>query len=66
MINSALPLEKFLQRRRFIKVRPFLLGDILDFGGNKEELSSFVKDRYLAINYDHSAMDNAFLIRLFV
>lgn len=40
-------------------VKPYLAGDVLDFGGNKGELKKFVKGRYLAVNYNHSAMNNA-------
>jgi len=49
-----------LQNYRFKMVKPYLAGDVLDFGGNREELKKFVKGKYLAVNYDHSAMDNIY------
>ena len=58
MINSTLFLEKILQRLRFRKVKPYLYGDILDFGGNEGELKEFVKGKYYVVNYDHSLLDN--------
>ena len=36
--------EKFLQNYRFKIVKPYLNGDVLDFGGNKGELKKFVKE----------------------
>jgi cyclopropane fatty-acyl-phospholipid synthase-like methyltransferase len=57
MIDSSMFLEKFLQDYRFKMVRPYLIGDVMDFGGNKGELKKFVKGRYLIINYDHSLME---------
>lgn len=51
-------MEKFLQDYRFKKVKPYLIGDVLDFGGNKGELKKFVKGKYLVVNYDHSVMNN--------
>jgi len=58
MINSSMFLEKFLQNYRFKMVRPYLIGDVLDFGGNEGELKKLVKGKYLAVNYDHSVMKN--------
>lgn len=52
-------LEKFLQNYRFKIARPYLIGDVLDFGGNEGELKKIVKGKYLAVNYDHSAMKDA-------
>jgi len=57
MIDSSIFLEKFLQNYRFRIARPFLIGDVLDFGGNEGELEKLVKGKYLAVNYDHSVMD---------
>ncbi|MFZ5340754.1 MAG: methyltransferase domain-containing protein [Candidatus Micrarchaeota archaeon] len=39
-------------------IKPYLIGDVLDFGGNEGELKKFVKGKYLVVNYDHSAMEN--------
>lgn len=50
-------MEKFLQKYRFRAAEPYLVGDVLDFGGNEGELKQLVKGRYLAVNYDHSLMD---------
>jgi 2-polyprenyl-3-methyl-5-hydroxy-6-metoxy-1,4-benzoquinol methylase len=58
MINSSRLLEAFLQQSRFKKVRPYLNGDVLDFGGNKGELRKFVEGSYTLVNYDHSPMEN--------
>ena len=52
--------EKFLQNYRFKIVKPYLNGDVLDFGGNKGELKKFVKGEYFQINYDHSSMVNIY------
>jgi len=57
MIDTAIFFEKFLQTLRFKKVRPYLIGDVLDFGGNKGELGKFVTGKYLAVNYDWSALE---------
>lgn len=59
MLDSSRFIDKFLQNRRFKQVRPFLIGDVLDFGGNRGELRKFVRGGYLEVNYDHSVMDNA-------
>jgi 2-polyprenyl-3-methyl-5-hydroxy-6-metoxy-1,4-benzoquinol methylase len=58
MIDSSRFLEGFLQQFRFKKVRPFLNGDVLDFGGNEGELQKFVNGTYTLVNYDHSPMKN--------
>nr|WP_319271801.1 methyltransferase domain-containing protein [uncultured Draconibacterium sp.] len=58
MINSSLLLEKKLQHLRFNKVKTYLKGDVLDFGGNRGELKEFVKGHYYLVNYDHSIIDN--------
>jgi 2-polyprenyl-3-methyl-5-hydroxy-6-metoxy-1,4-benzoquinol methylase len=58
MINTSIFLERFLQNYRFKVVKKYLIGDVLDFGGNEGELKKLVKGRYLAVNYDHSAMEN--------
>ena len=59
MIDSSMFFEKLLQKYRFKKVKPYLIGDVLDFGGNKGELKIFCKGKYLVVNYDHSVMENA-------
>ncbi len=58
MMNNSKFLDKFLQNYRFKMVKPYLIGDVLDFGGNKGELKEFVKGKYLCVNYDHSVMKN--------
>ena len=58
MIDNLMLMEKFLQDYRFKVSKPYLIGDVLDFGGNKGELSKFVKGKYLVVNYDHSVMEN--------
>jgi 2-polyprenyl-3-methyl-5-hydroxy-6-metoxy-1,4-benzoquinol methylase len=58
MINSRKIVEKLLQRLRFNKVKKYLKGDVLDFGGNEGELKTFVKGTYTLVNYDHSPMHN--------
>ncbi len=58
MIDSSMFLEKILQNYRFKMVKPYLIGDILDFGGNEGELKQLVKDKYIVVNYDHSLMEN--------
>lgn len=60
MMNNSKLVEKILQYYRFNKAKPFLLGDVLDFGGNEGELKTLVKGRYLAVNYDHFVMVNAY------
>lgn len=57
MIIASLFLEKFLQNYRFRMVKPYLIGDVLDFGGNKGELKKYVPGTYVVVNYDHSVMD---------
>jgi len=59
MLDSSKFVEKFLQNRRFKKARPFLIGDVLDFGGNQGELKKFVKGNYLVVNNDHAPLTNA-------
>ena len=58
MMNSSLLLERFLQNYRFNMVKPYLKGNVLDFGGNYGELGKYVSGRYLVVNYDHTAMNN--------
>ncbi len=58
MINTSIFLERFLQNYRFKMVKDYLIGDLLDFGGNEEELKKFVKGNYLSVNYDRSVMKN--------
>lgn len=58
MIDSKKVVEKLLQQFRFNKVKPFLIGDVLDFGGNEGELKPLVKGSYVLVNYDHSPMFN--------
>lgn len=59
MIDSSRFFERLLQSYRFRKAKPHLIGDVMDFGGNKGELKKFCKGRYLVVNYDHSVMENA-------
>jgi 2-polyprenyl-3-methyl-5-hydroxy-6-metoxy-1,4-benzoquinol methylase len=56
MIDTKNYFEKMLQNMRFSKVKPYLRGDVLDFGGNEGELGTFVKGRYDVVNYDHSKL----------
>ena len=49
-------MENFLQQYRFKVVKPYLIGDVLDFGGNEGELNKYVKGKYVVVNYDHSLM----------
>jgi len=58
MIDSSILIEKFLQNYRFMMVKPYLMGDVMDFGGNEGELKKLVKGKYLIVNYDHSVMEN--------
>jgi len=58
MINTSILLEKYLQNYRFKMAEPYLIGDVLDFGGNNRELKKLVKGKYLVVNYDRSLMDN--------
>src|SRR3989344_692999 len=57
MINASIKMEKFLQEYRFKEAKGNLIGDVLDFGGNKGELKRFVNGKYTLINYDHSPME---------
>jgi 2-polyprenyl-3-methyl-5-hydroxy-6-metoxy-1,4-benzoquinol methylase len=57
MTDSSKFLEKLLQNYRFNLVKPFLIGDILDFGGNHGELGKFVKGKYFMVNYDSSLIE---------
>ena len=59
MINTAIFLEKFLQNYRFKMVRSYLIGSVLDFGGNEGELGELINNEYQVVNYDHSMMDCA-------
>lgn len=56
MIDSEKPMEKFLQNQRFGIVKPYLVGDVLDFGGNKGELGKLVSGKYVCVNYNHTDM----------
>jgi cyclopropane fatty-acyl-phospholipid synthase-like methyltransferase len=56
MINNATLMEQFLRNYRFGMVKPYLIGDVLDFGADRGELGKFVKNTYVAVDYDHSAM----------
>jgi 2-polyprenyl-3-methyl-5-hydroxy-6-metoxy-1,4-benzoquinol methylase len=58
MIDTTKWMEKFLQDQRFGIVRPYLIGDVLDFGGNKGELGRYVAGHYQCVNYDHSTIEN--------
>ena len=39
-------------------VKPYLVGDVLDFGGNEGELKKFVIGKYTVVNYDHSKLNH--------
>ena len=58
MIDTTKWMEKFLQGQRFNIIKPYLVGDVLDFGGNKGELGQFVTGHYQCVNYDHSVIEN--------
>lgn len=58
MINTKKWLERFLQDYRFKLIKPYLKGDVLDFGGNEGELKQFVNGSYTIVNYDHTPMEN--------
>jgi|GEM_PF-832985 len=58
MIDSGKIFEKYLQNYRFRKVKKYLRGNVLDFGGNQGELKPFVTGNYLMVNYDRSPMYN--------
>ena len=66
MIDSKKKLENLLQGYRFNKVKKYLIGDVLDFGGNEGELKIFVKGNYTLVNYDHSPMFNKTFDNLFI
>ncbi len=57
MINTKNPFEKLLQNMRFSKAKPYIKGDVLDFGGNEGELKPFVEGEYTCVNYDHGPME---------
>lgn len=58
MINTKLIFERFLQKQRFkIVEKPYLVGEILDFGGNEGELAELVNGNYTLVNYDHAPME---------
>ncbi|MDE2172381.1 MAG: methyltransferase domain-containing protein, partial [Patescibacteria group bacterium] len=57
MIDTSNYAERFLQYCRFRKVRPYLKGDVMDFGGNEGELRRFVRGDYLPVNYNHRVME---------
>lgn len=59
MIDSEIGLEQFLQNLRFRFAQPYIIGDVLDFGGNEGELEKFVTGEYMIVNYDHSKMKNS-------
>lgn len=56
MLDTRFPLEKWLQHLRFNKVKRYLKGHVLDFGGNKGELRSYCPSDYTLVNYDHSPL----------
>ena len=58
MIDTSVCLEKKLQDYRFKMVKPYLIGDVLDFGGNDGELKKLVNGKYFVVNYDHSIIEN--------
>lgn len=58
MVNANKFLEKILQNLRFKKIKPYIKGDVLDFGGNEGELKRFVNEgEYFLVNYDHTLLD---------
>lgn len=57
MINTNYWLEKQLQKQRFEKIKPYINGSILDFGGNYGELKKITDGDYLVANYDHSVFE---------
>ena len=58
-MKSEKLLEKFLQKYRFRKAIPFIIGDsILDFGGNKGELKKYVNQEYTLCNKDYDVLKN--------
>lgn len=59
MIDTSIYLERFLQDYRFRMARPYLIGDVLDFGANDGELGKLVTGKYTIVNYDHSPLDGA-------
>ncbi len=59
MIDSSIFFEKFLQNYRFKIIKPYLIGSVLDFGGNKGELQKLVKGKYLAVNYNRAQMKDS-------
>ncbi|MCF7906685.1 class I SAM-dependent methyltransferase [Patescibacteria group bacterium] len=60
MIDSSMFLEKFLQNYRFRMARPYLVGKVLDFGGNKGELEKLVIGKYFFVNHSRFITENAF------
>jgi cyclopropane fatty-acyl-phospholipid synthase-like methyltransferase len=58
MVDTKKTFERFLQRYRFRKVKNYLIGNVLDFGGNDGELEQFVAGEYTLVNYNHSPMHN--------
>tara|TARA_B100001250_G_C19334773_1_gene586305 strand:- start:115 stop:612 length:498 start_codon:yes stop_codon:yes gene_type:complete len=58
MIDTSYFLESFLQKYRFSMVKNYIIGDVLDFGGNEGELGKFVSGEYTVVNYDHKPMEN--------
>ena len=56
MIDSKKSLEKYLQQKRFETAKKWIVGDVLDFGGNDGELKPLVTGEYTIVNYDHGPM----------
>lgn len=56
MIDSGMWMERFLQEQRFGIVKEYLIGDVLDFGGNQGELGRLVRGNYVCVNYDRAPM----------
>ena len=56
MIDTTIKFEKFLQNQRFKRVKRYLYGDVIDFGGNRGELKPFVSGQYTVVNYDHTPL----------
>lgn len=70
-MKSEKVVERFLQNQRFGRIKDFVKGDILDFGGNKGEVKEYLDkygppiiNRYVYCNYDYSKIEGDFDITL--
>jgi 2-polyprenyl-3-methyl-5-hydroxy-6-metoxy-1,4-benzoquinol methylase len=58
-MKSDMFLEKLLQKMRFNRIIPFIIGDsLLDFGGNRGELKGYIKQHYTLCQRDYSVIKN--------